>query len=72
MGRGTLLLIPFQRSDVACAGSPCGSYKNENMLFELIFPMEGREKGIKGVSVRGRDQIFFEEVLKQSTFGALR
>lgn len=34
------------------------------MLFELIFPMEGREKGVKGVSVRGRDQIFFEEVLK--------
>lgn len=33
------------------------------MLFELIFPIQGREKGIKGVSVRGQDQIF-EELLK--------
>lgn len=50
-------------SEVRCC-TRSGSYREENMLLELIFPMEGREKGIKGVSVRGRGQIFYEEVLK--------
>lgn len=59
-----MLLIPFQRSGVANAGTPKDVAPTRVKICYLIFTMEGREKGIKGVVVRGRDQIFFEEVLK--------
>lgn len=63
-GKGASFLIPFQRSDVAHTGTPKDvDHARVEMLFELILPIQGREKGIKGVSVRGQDQIF-EGLLK--------
>lgn len=59
-----MLLIPFQRSGVAHAGTPKDVAPTRVKICYLVFPMEGREKGFKGVVVRGRDKISFEEVLK--------